>query len=122
VFATEAVTDRIGQASSLVGLLLVLVTVFTSEQARALEAERQREGGATPGARRRIMAISLSLVAVTVAALLALVPLLLDVVRAWMAGHRNPLHIVFALVWLLLAPLSGWQLSIALAARRIGSK
>lgn len=68
------------------------------------------------------MAISLSLVAVTVAALLALVPLLLDVVRAWMAGHRNPLHIVFALVWLLLAPLSGWQLSIALAARRIGSK
>jgi hypothetical protein len=115
----EGVTERIGQASSLVGLLLVLITLFTSEQARALDAERRREGGATRGARSRIIAISLSLGMVTAAAVVALFPIVWEVVRAWMGRRGDPLHVVFALVWLLLIPLCGWQVSIALSARRL---
>lgn len=116
----DGVNERIGQASGLIGLLPVLVTLFTSEQARALEAERRREGGATPQAKRRIMVISLSLAGVTVAALFALSPLVWDVLGAWGEGEGDPLQIVFALVWLLLVPLTVWQLSIALGARRLG--
>jgi hypothetical protein len=113
------ITERIGQASSLVGLLLVLVTLFTSEQARALETERRREGGATPGGRRRIMAISLALGVVTLASLTALSPIVWQVVGAWTTRQGDALHVVFALVWLLLIPLCGWQFSIALGARRL---
>jgi hypothetical protein len=119
VVEIATVNERIGQASALIGLLLVLVTLFTSEQARALEAELRREGGATGGAKRRIIAISLSLAGVTGAALFALGPLVWDVVRAWFEGEGDPLQMVFALVWFLLVPLIGWQLSVALGAHRL---
>jgi hypothetical protein len=116
----EILTERIGQASGLIGLLLALVTLFTSEQSRALDAERRRVGGSTRGARRRIVAICTSLAVLTLAALFALAPLVLDVCRALVEGEGDPLLIVFALVWLLLVPLVVWQLAIVLGAGRLG--
>src|SRR5919106_2048978 len=101
----ETIDDRIGEASSLIGLLLVLVTIFTSEQARALETERRREGGAMPGTRRRIITISLALVMVTLVALLVLTPLVWEAIRTWGAGSGDAVQIVFVLVWMLLVPL-----------------
>lgn len=115
----QTINDRIAQASTLVGLLLVLVTLFTSEQARSLEVERRRQGGASPEARKRIMVISLCLAAVTVLSFVSLAPLVWDISNAWVDGHGNSLQAVFGLVWLLLAPLGTWQLSIAFSAFRL---
>jgi hypothetical protein len=116
------ISERIGQASTLLGLLLVLVTLFTSEQARSLDAERRREGGASQGARKRIIAICVALSAVTVASFLVLAPLVWDIANALVDGHADSLQGVFCLVWLLLVPLGGWQISIAIGARRIGGR
>ena len=110
---------RIGDASSLIGLLLVLVTLFTSEQARALETERHRPGGAAPGARKRIRALAVALAAVTSASIGALAPVIVDVVGTCCEGPWDPVRAVFALIWTLLFPLTAWQVAIALGANRL---
>jgi hypothetical protein len=116
----EIVNARITEVSTLIGLLLVLVTLFTSEQARAVDAERRREGGSTRGAGRRITAISLCLAVVTIVAVLSTAPLVWDVIKFLVDGDAEPVQAVFALVWLLLVPLAFWQLVIATAAHKLG--
>ena len=44
----QTLADQVAQARTFLGLLLALVTLFTSEQARRLGDERTREGGAHP--------------------------------------------------------------------------
>lgn len=65
------------------------------------------------------MVISLCLAAVTVLSFVSLAPLVWDISNAWVDGHGNSLQAVFGLVWLLLAPLGTWQLSIAFSAFRL---
>jgi hypothetical protein len=80
------VFDRVGNASTLLGLLLVLVTLFTSEQARTLDVEEHRSGGAEAGSYRRVALISAGLATVTLASLASLATLVWDVLRlccAW---------------------------------------
>lgn len=115
----EPILQRIGDASGLVGLLLVLVTLFTAEQARSLDAERARLGGASPSARSRILVLSIALVLVTAASFAALIPLAGNVVDTWGTKSWDPVFIVFLLVWLMLIPLGVWQIFIASRAAKL---
>jgi len=115
------ISDRIGDASSLTGLLLVLVTLFTSEQSRSLEAARQREGGAPAGSRSRIRTLAVALGVVTGISILALSPLVIDIASECCVGPWDPVRPVFVLVWILLFPLIGWQVSIARGAHRLSN-
>jgi len=113
------VFDRVGNASTLLGLLLVLVTLFTSEQARSLEVEENRSGGAQPGSYRRIALISAGLGAVTLASLASLATLAWNVLGLCCSKGWDSSLAVFLLVWLLLVPLEGWQLSISRRAWKL---
>lgn len=108
--------DRVSDAASLTGLLLVLVTLFTSEQARSLDNERRRLGGAEAGSRKRIRTLALALAAVTLLCILALAPLVAQIIKECCSGAWNPVRALFLLVWVLLFPLIIWQLSIAKGA------
>jgi hypothetical protein len=113
------VFDRVASASTLLGLLLVLVTLFTSEQARSLEVEEHRTGGAQPGSYRRIALTAIGLALVTLASLGSLVSLVWDVLRLCCGGGWDSTLAVFLLVWLLLIPLSVWQISVGSRAWKL---
>lgn len=110
---------RVGDASTLVGVLLVLITLFTSEQARALDVERHRDGGPRLSALRRVAAVAAVLAVVTAISWLTLVPLGLDVVRTCCSGSSEPVLQIFDLVWMLMVPLVVWQVLVALGALRL---
>ena len=59
------VFERVSNASTLLGLLLVLVTLFTSERARCLDAEENWIGRGRGGAYRRIALTTTALATVT---------------------------------------------------------
>ncbi len=110
----NSLADQIGQAGSLLGLLLALDTLFTAVQAQALADERNHEGGARPKRVRTIRTIAIGLAVVTVSALVALFPLVRDVLATIGTGNWEPVLGVFDLTWLLLAALAIWQGWIAL--------
>jgi hypothetical protein len=112
------VSDQVGTASNLVGLLLILVTLFTSEQARSLDAERTRVGGARSKPLLRISLISIALAAVTVTSFLTLIPLVRKVIDARGTHLWQPIFLVFLLVWVLLLFLCSWQFAVAVGAWR----
>jgi hypothetical protein len=113
------ISERVGSASTLVGLLLILVTLFTSEQARSLDAERSHEGGPRTGICRRITIITAALAAVTILAFASLSGLAYDVVRSCCGASWDASLAVFVLVFLLLIPLAGWQLTLAWVSYRL---
>lgn len=115
---TPTLSDQIGQAASLVGLLLALVTLFTSEQSSRLSDEREREGGARAARVRSIRLICCGLGLVTTTSLVLLGPLVVDVTRAVGETEWEPVFGVFLLVYLLLGALLCWQGSLAVRARR----
>ena len=106
-------TDQVGDAASLLGLLLALDTLFTSEQARRLEDELAREGGPRRERRRTIFLTSSGLGLLTVSALLFLLPLVLDVLETVGDSAWEPLLGVFLLTYVLLIALVGWQFRLA---------
>lgn len=114
--------DRVSSASTLVGLLLVLVTLFTSEQARSLEVEEHRTGGAQPGSYRRIALTAVGLALVTLASLLSLCTLVWDVLRLCCGSGWDSTLAVFVLVWVLLIPLCMWQVSVGRRAWKLWRK
>lgn len=114
--------DRVSSASTLVGLLLVLVTLFTSEQARSLEVEEHRTGGAQPGSYRRIALTAVALALVTLTSLLSLSTLVWDVLRLCCGSGWDSTLAVFLLVWVLLIPLCVWQVSVGRRAWRLWRK
>lgn len=116
--ATEALSTKVADASSLLGLLLVLITLFTSEQSRILDVERHREGGPRRRTATRVAVLSGFLAVVTIAAILLLSGL------AWRARilcchASDPLPALFELIWLLLPPLAVWQVALFVGAARL---
>jgi hypothetical protein len=108
--AGSEVADEVGQAANLLGLLLVLLTLFTSEQARRLGEERTRAGGARRTNLRVIVWISIGLSLVSASSIVALSPIVGDVLGTVGTTGFRPLFLVFALVWLLLIALAAWQI------------
>lgn len=110
-------TDQVGDAASLLGLLLALDTLFTSEQARRLDEELAREGGPRGSRRRTILWTSIGLGVLTSSALLFLLPLVQDVLETVGDPTWEPVLGVFLLTYVLLFALMGWQLRLAQRAR-----
>jgi hypothetical protein len=117
VAGSQGLADQIGQASNLVGLLLVLVTLFTSEQARRLTEERSRVGGPNRTNLRLTFWLSIGLALVTIASIAVLEPLVSDVLGTIGTNRFGPVFAVFVLVWALLFFLGAWQISLFLRSR-----
>ena len=112
-------TDEIGQFGGLVGLLLALATLLTANRARAIEAlsAAPRFGRAD---KWREAALATGLAAVTALVFLAGLPLALRAVRdLHPLAEGGPIRSVFALAWLLLLFLVGWQVRLAIDATRL---
>lgn len=120
VAAATPVETRIDRSLSAVGVLLVLVTLFTQAQEAALEHQLEREGGAQPGARQRLLIYCSALALVTVLAFLAMTGTALAAVAEVLRDPGQGPAALFGLIWLLLLPLVVWQISIARRARRLG--
>ncbi len=113
----DPLTEQIGEATNLLGLLLVLITLFTSEQSRRLSEERKRSGGADTNSLHQIRVISVGLTVVTGASVLALSPLTGEVVRKALSANFEPIWLIFALAWALLVALVVWQVALVVGAR-----
>ena len=109
--------EQVAQASNLLGLLLALDTLFTTEQARRLAEERSRIGGAKRSALRNAFLTCVGLAAVTLAALASLTPLALDVVETLGESSWQPVFGVFLLAYVLLVGLVTWQITLTVRAR-----
>jgi protein-S-isoprenylcysteine O-methyltransferase Ste14 len=109
--------EQVAQAASLLGLLLALDMLFTSEQARRLTEERTRTGGAKRSVLRTILVACILLGAVTLAALASLTPLAIDVVGAIGDPGWEPVFSVFLLTYVLLIGLVAWQILLTIRAR-----
>jgi hypothetical protein len=113
----RSLAEQVAEAANLVGLMLALVTLFTSEQGRRLADERSRQGGPRPGRLRSVRLVCVALAVVTVGALVALAPLVLDVLRAVGDAAWEPVLAVFVLTYLLLGALLVWQVALAVRSR-----
>jgi hypothetical protein len=110
---------EIARATDLLGVLLLLATLFSSELARRLEAERNRKGGPLRRSCAVIAWQSLGLLATTAAALVSLGWVTVPTLMAIGTTQWEPVYVVFVLVWVLLAPLVAWQAYIALSAKKL---
>jgi hypothetical protein len=115
---TSDLGDQVAQASNLVGLLLALDTLFTTEQARRLADERTRTGGAKPAVLRTAFLASVGLAVVTVAALASLTPLAWDVADTLGEAGWQPVFGVYLLAYVLLVALVVWQVTLAVRSRQ----
>ncbi|MGH2474240.1 MAG: hypothetical protein ACRDIL_03165 [Candidatus Limnocylindrales bacterium] len=109
--------EQVAQAASLLGLLLALDTLFTSEQARRITEERTRTGGAKRSVLRTTLVTCILLGAVTLAALVSLTPLAIDVVGTIGDTDWEPVFGVFLLTYVLLIGLVAWQILLTIRAR-----
>jgi hypothetical protein len=109
--------EQVAQAASLLGLLLALDTLFTSEQARRLTEERTRTGGAKRSALRTTLVTCILLGTVTLAALASLTPLAIDVLGTIGDRDWEPVFGVFLLTYVLLIGLAAWQALLTIRAR-----
>ncbi len=114
----NSLPDQVAQASSLLGLLLALDALFTSEQARRLGEQRKRAGGAERDALRTIRWLTIGLAVVTATAIVALAPTVWDVLAAIGDPGWEPVLSVFELAWVLLVALVVWQAAIAWRTRQ----
>lgn len=105
----RTLAEQVGDAAGLLGLLLALNTLFTAEQARRLEEERAREGGARRRPVATVRSITAALGLVTSAALVMLAPLVVDILDTIGGDRWEPVLGVFVLTWLLLVGLLVWQ-------------
>ncbi len=113
--APDALNDRIRGFAALVGLVLVLVTLFTSQRNSHIQELR----GGTPQKRDWTTEIWLNsvLAVFTVGLFLAGLPLFIDSAEdLHPLRNAGPLRGAFVLVWLLLIALIVWQCSLAVAA------
>lgn len=108
----QTLSQQVGDAAGLLGLLLALNTLFTAEQARRLEDERGREGGARKGAVSATRWLTAALAAITAASLVMLSPLVADIADTVGDDDWEPVLGVFVLTWVLLVGLFAWQVVI----------
>jgi protein-S-isoprenylcysteine O-methyltransferase Ste14 len=109
--------EQVAQVASLLGLLLALDTLFTTEQARRLTEERTRTGGAKRSVLRTTLVTCILLGVVTLAALASLTPLAIDVVGSIGEADWEPVFGVFLLTYVLLVGLVAWQILLTIRAR-----
>lgn len=118
----RTLSEQVGDAAGLLGLLLALNTLFTAEQGRRLDEERTRQGGPRHGRLATIRNITIGLAVVTAASVAMLLPLVVDVLESVGDDAWEPVLGVFALTWLLLLGLLAWQIWLAVrSSRRVGS-
>jgi hypothetical protein len=115
------VITQVQSATSLLGLLIILITLFTSEQSRALDAERHRVGGPRRSATRRTAILCAALALVTVTTLIALASLAWRIAFPCCANLSEPGLAVFELVFVLLVPLAVWQVGLAVLSVKLRS-
>ncbi len=113
-----SVADQVGAAAGLVGVLLALVTLFTSAQSSAFQAQQTRSGGADRKVLIRVAMASVSLLTVTIASFLSLRPLASSVWHTRGTPDWQAFFPVFLWVWILLIFLGVWQLVLAYLAGR----
>ncbi len=115
-FATvQTLNGRVGDFAALVGLVLVLVTLFTSQR----DSRLKELSAAAPTNRELTTEVWLNRVLAVFTALLFLagLPLVLDCIKSLHPlSDSGPLRVAFTMVWLLLIALIGWQCSLAHAA------
>ena len=117
VLATTLV-EQVRDAANLLGLLLALDTLFTTEQARRLAEQRSREGGARRHALRGVRLTALGLAVLTAGSLAILAPLMFGVVGAIGGDDWEPVLGVFGLTYLLLVGLLVWQIQLMVRSHR----
>jgi len=115
--ASEDLNQRIGDFAGLVGLVLVLITLFTSQRQEAL-----RQLTASPQTSRepftRELLLDGLLALTTVLLFLSGLPLFVDSASPFHPrSHDGPLRIAFLIVWALLPFLVIWQARLAWGAR-----
>ncbi len=113
-----SVSSNVNSASAMLGTLLVLLTLFTSELARRY-ADCQSRPDCRRSERSQLVVASSAVALVTTASFISLV---------WVAGPAlgaagttswEPSFVVLLLVWLLLLPLLAWQVSLALGSSKL---
>jgi hypothetical protein len=114
------IADQIGDVASLVGLLLALDTLFTTEQSRRLDEEAARQGGPRSSVVRAVMWSTMGLALLTTCADALLAPLMMDVLRTIGTSKWEPVLGVFGLTYVLLLALLWWQVGLFLRARKQG--
>ncbi len=111
--------DLVGDVSdtaNLVTLLLAFVTVFTSEVDRRREVHSALTKP-SPSGFNRLGGLAVGLGVLTLGSVVALAPLVFRVIDS--VGSKMPYQpelVIFAVAWVLLVALFGWQVVIAVRA------
>lgn len=101
--------DRISDFAGLVGLVLVLITLFTSQRAAMLSELESSSTGKKHDATQEMCLLGLLLV-ITLLLFVAGLPVLAGAICGWHPrAFLGPLRAAFVLSWLLLVGLVGWQ-------------
>jgi hypothetical protein len=117
--SSPILSEQIGQVANLIGLLLALITLFTSDRSDRLREQRSAGGGPKRGHIKEILATAVGLAVVTAAATASLTSLAHKAGLAVWHGTSDPVVSVFLLVWLLLIALLAWQVVIVVSAIRL---
>ncbi|MGC2191893.1 MAG: hypothetical protein WA751_06140 [Candidatus Dormiibacterota bacterium] len=112
------VAANVNAASAMLGTLLVLLTLFTSELARRY-GNVQSGPDCSRSDRWQLISASVAVALITACSFISLgwvaVPAIESVgTRAW-----DPTFVVLLLIWLLLLPLFAWQFLLARSARAL---
>jgi hypothetical protein len=109
---SDSVLSReIGDAGALLGLVLAIVTLFTSEQARRLEAELAKPSF-DRARQREIRWVTSGVLVATAAAIFGLAPLARQAISTSGGNEIEPVLWIFVITWFLLGGLLIWQASI----------
>ena len=119
--ASADVASRIKDFAGLVGLVLVLITLFTNQRATTLRSLGAKSKKADATQEACLLAV---LMVVTTLLFLVGLPVLIQAVNDWHPrAFAGPVRAAFGLSWVLLVGLIGWQGSLiyrALAKVRPG--
>ena len=113
--------ERITDYSTLVALVLVLVTLFTTQRANRL-AEIDKDTNRKKAEATQEVWLDGAMVLVTTLLFASGLPLVLDSIQSFHAtGNSGPLRGGFTITWLLVAILIIWQATLWCRARQLRS-
>lgn len=107
----SVLSKEVGDAGALLGLVLAIVTLFTSEQARRLEAELAKVSFES-ARQREIRWVTSAVLLATAAAIFGLAPLARRAISTSGGNEIEPVLWIFVIAWFLLGGLLIWQASI----------
>lgn len=106
----NSISAQVSDASSLLGILLILVTLFTQILASALDDQSDLTGGAEKETRNRIRVKTSGLFIFTLLVILSLTPTIHNVFKSHGTQNWESPFFLFILVWFALFPLCAWHL------------